>query len=463
MGSGRFNQIPPDSLIYHWGSSGNTLYPIAPSQLMFGRGRLGDISTYDSTGLLLHEMTNSYADQFHENYPIRGLKVFRTTNSTNGQNYDAFTFYKLHTGISHLVSTVVSDFKDGKTMVTTTKYAYESAYHTLKTGETTINSVGDTVIKKTYYSFDYSNGAFADSTISKMKARNILVPIATRVWKNSALIGGTVSQFKDFASAGTDTFINPVKIYSMETTSPLTVAQAGENIALTGQLTSLLPDVNFVEKADFTFSGTTGKIIEQKLVSDKNQALIWDTQLSLPLAQVDNAYFPDVAYSSFETSETGNWSYAGGSLVGDITAPTGKQAYSLSGGISKAGLSTGKAYILSYWLKSGATLSISGGTQSGSISGRTLNGWTYHEVKITGTTSISISGSGNVDELRLYPSNAQMNTYTYDALLRLIATCSVNSTISYYEYDALNRVTDIKDHFGNIVKAFEYNYGRQSR
>ncbi len=485
-GNGLFNQISPDSLTYHTGYNGVPYYPFAPNQVSFGRGRLGSTLTYDSAGNLIHSVYNNVSVTYREHYPIRGFKVFRTPvlnlngssqspddlmsmGSNNhglftGAYWDAYTFYKLHTGISHIVSSVVTDYKDGKSLSTTTTYSYESAYHTLKTGETTINSQGDTIIKKTYYSFDYSNNTTPDTIFGKMNARHLLVPVATRIWKNSNLIGGTVTQYKNFAASSADTFVNPAKIYSMETTVPLTTTQAGENIALTGQLTTLLPNPNFVEKADFNVNGSTGRIIEQKLASDKNQALIWDNQQYLPLAQVDNAYFADVAYTSFETAETGNWAFSSASVVNDTTAPTGIKAYTLgSTAITRSSLNTTQSYVLSYWLKSGASISITGGTQSGSVNGRTLNGWTYHEIKVTGTTSLSITGSGNVDELRLYPSTAQMTSYTYDALRRLVATCNVNSTISYYQYDGLNRLTDIKDQYGNIVKAFEYNYGRQSR
>ena len=467
-GNGLFNQILPQNLEYN---PSTAYYPYAPNQVSYGRGRLTVRLTYDSSGILLHSVYNNYAISYHENYLIRGFKVFRTpvislysTGDYTLPYYDAFTFYKLHTGISHLASSAVTDYKDGKSLTTTHYYGYESAYHTLQTRDSAINSQGDTIVKKTYYSFDYANTATPDTVFGKMSARNMLVPVATRVWKNSTLIGGTVTQYKNFATAGTDTFINPAKIYSMETTVPLTTTQAGESIALTGQFTTLLPDANFVEKADFNVDGTTGRIIEQKLVSDKDQALIWDNQAHLPLAQVDNAYFTDVAYCSFETAETGNWAFSSSSVVSDTTAPTGTKAYTLgSTAITKSGMNTAQTYIVSYWLKSGASISITGGTQSGSVSGRTLNGWTYHEIKVTGTTTLSVTGSGNVDEVRLYPSTSQMTSYTYDALMRLEATCSVNSTISYYQYDALNRVTDIKDQYGNIIKAFEYNYGRQSR
>lgn len=470
-GNGLFNGIPPENLNYHPGYSGLPYYPITPDQTSYGRGRLGAEFTYDSAGNLLQSISKTFAITLHENYLIRGLKSFRTnilnliSGSPSGGYWDAFSFYKLHTGIAHLMSTTVTNYKDGKAMATVTNYAYESPYHTLQTGETTVNSTGDTIVKKTYYSFDYANSATTDQVFNKMKARNILVPIATRIWKNNTLIGGAVTQYKDFATSSADTFINPAKIYSMETTTPLTVAQAGESVALTGQLATLLPDTNFVEKADFNFNGTTGRVIEQKLVNDKNQALIWDNQFQLPLAKVDNASFADIAYCSFETAETGNWVFTGSAIVSDTTAPTGVKAYAVTTGvpISASGLTPSKTYVISYWSKSGASISISGGTQSGSLTGLTLNGWTYHELTVTGTATLSITGTGSVDEIRLYPSTAQMLTYTYDANLRLIASCGVNSLISHYEYDALHRLTDIKDQNGNVIKAYEYNYGRQSR
>jgi YD repeat-containing protein len=320
------------------------------------------------------------------------------------------------------------------------------------------------VIRKTYYSFDYANNATADGVFAKMKNRNLLAPIATRVWKNNQLINGSITQYADFAAVGTDTFVNPAKIYSLETSAPLTTAQAGESVAFTSPYTTLLPNTYFIEKADYNFNGTTGKVIEQKLVNDINQALIWDNTLSVLLAKTDNANFTDVAFSSFETAETGNWTYGSSSVVSDATAPTGAHAYTLgTTAISKNGLVSSTPYLISWWQKSGASVTVTGGSQSNAFTGLTINGYTYHEVQVTGTTSISISGTGSVDEVRLYPVAAQMTTYTYDPVLRLVAQCTVNGTIGYYEYDSLHRLTDIKDQNGNIVKAFEYNYGRQSR
>ena len=468
FGNGIFNGILPQNLIYHaWYDSYN-YYPLAPDQVDLSRGKLITENTYDSLGNLLKSIYNNYQVTYHEWMPIRGFKVYRTTYTDPAgpgypTNLDALTYYKLHTGISHLTSTIETDYKDSKQLLVTHHYGYEDTLHTLRTSDTTVNSEGDSIISKTYYSFDYANSATGDNIFGKMKIRNMLLPVSTRIWKNNQLIKGTVTKFQDFSSISADTFINPAKIYAFQTSTPLNSSQIGESIAFTSPWTTLLPGSNFFEKADFNFNPTTARIIEQRLTNDKNQALIWDNINHLPLAKVENAYFADVAYCSFETAETGTWTLNTASVVTDAGAPTGTHAYSLSGGMSKSGLTSAQTYVFSYWLKSGASISITGGTQSGSVTGRVLGNYTYHEVKITGTTSISITGSGNADEVRLYPSTAQMTSYTYDPMLRLIAECSANSTISYYDYDSLNRLVDIRDQYGNVIKAFEYNYGRLSR
>ena len=472
MGNGHFNDILPQNLQYYTGYDVDNYYPAAPYQINLMRGKLLSENVYDSSGALIKSIQNTYQPAYHENFWIRGFKVYRIPmyQSTSGDTgyvppyANALTYYKLHTGIAHLVSSTETDYKDGKVFTVTHHYGYESPNHTLQTSDTTVNSQGDSIVTKTYYSFDYANNATPDGVFAKMKSRNLLLPVSSQEWKNGQLLSGRITQYQDFAASSPDTFINPSKIYVLETTTPLTLTQSGESYSFPNQIGTLLPNSYFQEKADFNFNGTTGKIIEQRLTNNKNQALIWDNNYSLPLAQVDNANFTDVAYSSFESAEMGNWSYSNTSVVTDSSAPTGTHAYALgSTAISKTGLNSATQYVLSYWLKAGANAVVSGGTQSNPLTGNTQNGWTYHEVTLNGTSSVSISGNGNIDELRLYPSDAQMTSYTYDSLLRLTATDSPNSTITYYEYDALNRLVDIKDQYGNIIKAFEYNYGQSAR
>jgi hypothetical protein len=93
----------------------------------------------------------------------------------------------------------------------------------------------------------------------------------------------------------------------------------------------------------------------------------------------------------------------------------------------------------------------------------TINGtqWTYFEHTVTGTTSVSVSGTEEIDELRLYPSTAQMTTYTYNLLEGISSECDVDNRVTYYFYDTLGRLKYLKDQDGNVVKTVEYHYMNQ--
>lgn len=188
------------------------------------------------------------------------------------------------------------------------------------------------------------------------------------------------------------------------------------------------------------------------------KSYLWDYHESYPIAEAINASQPDIAYCSFEADSKGNWSFIGTpSATGGFL--TGSKSYPLSSGaLSKSGLTSSKKYIISYWLKSGGSLSISGGTQSNAITGKTINGWTCHAVTISGATSVSLSGSGYIDELRLYPAHAQMTTYTYNPLIGMTSQCDARNNITYYDYDGFGRLRRIKDEDGKILKQYDYQY-----
>jgi YD repeat-containing protein len=126
-------------------------------------------------------------------------------------------------------------------------------------------------------------------------------------------------------------------------------------------------------------------------------------------------------------------------------------------GITKSNLSSSETYIISYWTRNGSSYSISG-TQGSVIKGKTISGWTYYEHHVTGVNAISIGGSGYIDELRLYPSNAKMTTYTYKPLVGMTSTCAPDNTIQYYKYDGFGRLTRITNEDGMILKQYDYKY-----
>lgn len=201
-------------------------------------------------------------------------------------------------------------------------------------------------------------------------------------------------------------------------------------------------------------------------INDVKESILWDYQSMLPIAKVNNASLQEIAYTSFEAAGKGNWTHNGTvtTAAGVSTIPpTGKKYYNLTAAtaISKAELMIGKKYLVSYWRNSTSPYDITGGTavSNGYITGKTINGWTYHQHVITATaTTAAITGTGLIDEVRLYPADALMTTYSYDPLRGMTSQCDANNRITYYDYDPAGRLKVIKDQDGKILKTFDYKY-----
>jgi YD repeat-containing protein len=153
---------------------------------------------------------------------------------------------------------------------------------------------------------------------------------------------------------------------------------------------------------------------------------------NLLVASVMNARSTDFFYTSFEDTD-------GNSPSGD--SKTGRM--SRLGGYSTTvnGLLPNTNFRLTYFLKSGST-------------------WIPQEQLLnTGTnTFLSFSLTGQIDEVRLYPVQAKITTYTHNPAIGLTSITDTNNISSYYVYDAIGRLICIKDDNGNILKTYSYNY-----
>ncbi len=187
-------------------------------------------------------------------------------------------------------------------------------------------------------------------------------------------------------------------------------------------------------------------------------AYLWDYNHNYMVAQFRNARLADVAFSSFEADGKGNWSYTGANMA-DANAITGRNSYNLSSGtISKSGLTTTISYTVSYWTKNATPYTITGTVSGYPLKGMTTNGWTYFEHKISGQSVVTVSGTGFIDELRLYPVNATAVTYSFDPLVGVTSICNEGNKTNYYMYDSDGRVAIVKDQHGKILKQISYQY-----
>jgi len=357
-----------------------------------------------------------------------------------------------------LVSSEEKDYNQGDPthfLDTYTNYFYDNPAHKLVTRSVTTNSKGEKITSATQYPLDFPNptgtDAFSLGVANLQNSHIIDRPVEKHVDYVNAdgTNPRTVNSYLAYFNANTPT---ESRVSRIEKASPVTNFMPSS--VSSGGLSSSPYYQPFIY---FDQYDAYGNILQQHKLNDFPHSYIWDYASSLPVAEVSNAAQSDIAYTSFEADGTGNWSLSSSSTDGS-TAITGSQSYNLGNGpINKSGLTVGKTYVISYWSRSGS-YTISGGTYT-TKAGRTVNNWTYYEHTVTTTsTTLTVSGTGNIDELRLYPQGALMTTYTYAPLVGITTQADAGDRISYYGYDGLGRLQWIKDEDDNIIKTFQYHY-----
>jgi YD repeat-containing protein len=356
-----------------------------------------------------------------------------------------------------LITTEEKDFNQGDSVSyldTYTHYFYDNPAHMQVTRAVTTNSKGQVVTTATQYPLDFPNPVATDPFtlgVARLQQSHVVNrPVENHVDKVNAdgTNQRTTSAFLTYFNAGSPT---ENAVYRTENTSPIT-GFAPAAISSSGLSSSPF----YTPFIYFDQYDSHGNILQQRKANDLAHSYIWDYASSLLIAEATNASQSDIAYTSFESDGTGNWNLS--SSITNNAAITGTKCYSLGNGtISKTGLQIGNTYVVSYWSQNGA-YSLSWGT--GAVkTGRSVSGWTYYEHTVVATSAtLTISGGGNVDELRLYPASAQMTTYSYAPLIGITSQCDAGSRITYYEYDGLGRLQDVKDQDGNILKTYEYQY-----
>jgi hypothetical protein len=313
---------------------------------------------------------------------------------------------------------------------TTVKNTYTPANTYLQLSKTEVyNSKNELQKTEIYYPYDYS-GLVYDS----LMARNMVsTVIGQKSYLNNTLVSQVKTEFKLWQS---NTLILPDSVSTATLNNGLESAVRFNAYDIYGN------PLQYVPRTGVTMS------------------FLWDYNNSLPIAKVSGAPASSVAYTSFESAYTGNWVIVDPQR--NKEGITGEQSFVLhsANNIVYTNSSSNVDLYISYWSKTGQ-VTISGATSLATKTGLTKNGWTYYEHKLRttgGNITLSSSSANVLDELRLYPVTAQMETFTYLPLVGTTSQCSVNNTITYYIYDAFNRLRMIRDIEGNVLKTFEYNY-----
>ncbi len=413
-------------------------------------GSVDHILYYDSNNNLVKAIHNSYYNVVSSVY--YGVRVFGygaflwgqcpgdvTSSTWTPIPQTLIAFYPVFDMKTLLSSRTTTEYASGDSMTTVESYAYDALnqpYNYLKgNGEYYIQSS---------YEYPYTTGGSYTDAQSQSFLMND--------HRLSELVYETTSRGRFYDGYAPGDYA--IKHYEVNANQAVVESSLS-------QYHNLLVAIPIADSISYDMYDNTYANLLQFTKNYTTNSLIWGYNGEYVIAEIKNASQSNVAYTSFEGSSNGNWTYAGIPNA-DATAPTGYACYSLAGGsVVSPSLSSATTYVVSYWIKSSRSLTIAGTISGYPLRGATVNGWTYFEHKVTGQTSVSVSGSGYIDELRLYPATAQMTTYAYTPLIGMTAQCDMDSRLSHYDYDAYGRLKDIRDQNGNIIKTYSYHYQGQ--
>jgi hypothetical protein len=305
---------------------------------------------------------------------------------------------------------VVQYFPTGP-IETITKNLYENTSHYQVTQVEQKDSKGKKRYSKIYYPHEMQASFPSDPMWSGLIAANrIAEPIKKESYLNA---------------------VSPAQRISVENTVYKSVG-----IMFVPDILQFAAGTNPIEnRIQFHQYDANGNPTELSRINDAKTAVIYGYNKTLPIAQVKNASVNQIFYTSFEAGEEG-----GNSVLNDSrTGRTSRLA-----GYSKvlSGLTASTNYVLSYWQK-------------------VSNVWILQTQIValnSSTTTYTISLTGQVDDVRFYPQNSQMSSFTYATGIGVTSVTDPNNSSIFYEYDEFNRLKLIKDDLGKILKTYQYNY-----
>ena len=441
------------------------------------------VLTYDRNNFLVHETDNAYSITISQMFKpsivsCKCATVFRT--SIPSDNWDAgnrtnFTTkqeqwmiprpYSYYTGRTDLSSTTEKVLKDNALVFSTTTNLLADAKTLLQKETTTMLDPVSLQMNISYYPTDFST---AIPAINFMRSNNVIqIPISTETWKSTGnsryLMDEKVTEFKlySFTKNGiSHSEVKPYRIYQLKSDRPVSVSQAGRH----NSANILRPGLNYKVLTEYVYD-TDGNLVGQ-IVNDIQTSFVNDYHDRYTTATAVNADYHDIAFSSFEADGNGGWDFDNRFVQNSISI-AGRKSFKLgydaglqsTSTLSKTGLTNSKTYQVSLWINDvNSTIQINGQPLQKMYS--RPDGWTFYKNEVSNATQITIAGTGNVDDVQLYPKNSSMITTTYEEGIGKTAESDANGRITFYEYDALGRPKLVKDQNLNIIKTYEYHYAK---
>jgi hypothetical protein len=491
--------------------SGPFSYPHSPNPPYdYARGLLWKKSEFSETGKLVRLTTNTYQDLFASGFvhsSVWGIRydkyALSDDNAPTNVIYLAGKYFLIADATKVLASETVVDYDVLETLSTkfvtqSTEYIYSTPNPRMLSEVKTTAADGKIYRTRIKYAKDYpySTPAAENAVLCVKNLVNTFRHTTPIEQISTVQIGagpervtsGSVVKFDFFSIFKTV----PESRWLLKTKKPIHIDSFQmSTIQLESSVYKFKIDSRYEKEIGYlSYTTDTKPTSARNFVSRANATTGYSSSLKLPVVQFTNAAEAQSAFSDFENSTGMEFSaptyYYG---TGRSGANAFYPGYKLSKTVTKAAV---KNYLLSFWIKSNASLTFYYAVKTGAITNHSGNfsvtssggtGFKYVQQMIpvnnagasfslelwtTGLTAPPASGSSPglmpvIDDLFFYPENADATSFSYKIPYGIASATNGNGRGEFRTYDGLGRVTLVANQDNDIVQRNTYSYnGREA-
>ncbi|HEY1039502.1 MAG TPA: hypothetical protein VGF30_08870, partial [Bacteroidia bacterium] len=510
--------IGQGGIIVNEATRSNDNYPYAPNpNYDWRRGSLLEEKVFNSSDQLVKKSIIEYTvKNYKKTYAIKTSRLYWICPSQSGFTFPneyliKYAKYHLFSGWNVKSKETIETYDPTTAALlvkTDTWFNYDNAAHMLLTSTKTYDSKGREM--KTEYKRPQDYAASTNFTNDLINQHSYAPVLEQLSWENDGsgykLVGSEFTTYGNYATANglSNPQWLPNKTYNLETPSPIPVANF---TATTIDNSSITLDNRYVQLGEYNYDSKDNLTRYSYLNAGNknNTSYIWGYDKCYPIAKISNATEAECGFTSFESDDQNLWTM-GGTVTLDADAHTGSSSRKIPANTFGPGrdyLPTAtyrnEKFIMSCWVKTTASY----GNNAGSLVlftkqnngnpavypnvpaayvatpiSNTNGAWKYVEVEIDLkkiktdaslplTTDLKITSflwntdPSNyilIDDIRFYPKEARMSSFTFSPLKGMTTASNENSDAVFYEYDVFGRYKLVKDQFGRILEKVEYNY-----
>lgn len=362
----------------------------------------------------VHKLKNVYQEKTEDREVIPSMKMNYTQPELTIRNFTVpaqFEVQKFLNISSRFLLTETKEVSYGNvdpdSVITSINYTYNSIAHNFPTTIEKNDSRGKTMrTEKKYVNEMLPSGL---PVYLAMQNANIISPVIEERFINQSdnqQVARRQTNYKDFGS----------NIYQ----PALVETSYGVSAPIT--------DITY-DKYD-----NNGNLLSYTRAGGATGSYKWGDYKEYVVAECKNALANEFFYEGFEEENSSN------EMQGTTNAPahTGIR-YHLGNYAVNWSPPVPRNYVISYWYRSGGV-------------------WQLHNASPYTGSTFTLTGGDAYDDIRIYPADAQMTTYTFSPLVGMTSSTDPKGQTTYFEYDQFQRLKFVKDQKGNAVKNYDYHY-----